>query len=92
MSNYDNTGTTGLWKNDKYEPGGKAPILKGHIYAHRDIKAGEKVAVAYWQNASDNERAPLYRGKVEDPYIPDQPTQAAQPTPSAPPVSDEIPF
>jgi hypothetical protein len=90
MSEYDNKGTASLWKNDKYEAGGKAPRLKGQVYAHRDIKAGEKISIALWDGASDNPKAPVLRGKVEDVYKAD----AGQPmaTPSAPPVSDEIPF
>ena len=95
MSEYDNTGTTALWKNDKYEAGGKAPRLKGHFFAHRDIKAGDKVSVAYWDSSSENEKAPILKGKVEDPYVGDAdqsvPMASAPATGSSLP-SDEIPF
>jgi len=92
---YDNTGTIALWLNEKYEPGGKAPRLKGHAYAHRDIKAGEKFAIAVWDSNSENERAPALRGKAEDIRASEaQSAPAPAPTPDpAPVVSDEkIPF
>ena len=92
MSNYDNTGTTALWRNDKYEAGGKAPRLKGHFFAHRDIKAGDKVAVAYWDSNSDNEKAPMLKGKVEDVYQADAGQPMQQPAPQSTQMSDEIPF
>jgi len=92
MSNYDNTGTASLWKNDKYEAGGKAPRLKGQVFAHRDIKAGEKISIAFWDGGSDNPKAPVLRGKVEDVYQADAGQPMEQPTPSAPQMSDEIPF
>jgi hypothetical protein len=91
---YDNTGTTALWRNEKYEPGGKAPRLKGHVYAHRDIKAGDKFAIALWDSNSENDKAPALRGKVEDIRKPDAQSASAPasiPDP-APVTSDEIPF
>ena len=91
---YDNTGTTALWRNEKYEPGGKAPRLKGHVYAHRDIKAGDKFAIALWDSNSENDKAPALRGKVEDlrkPEAQNAPAPASIPDP-APVTSDEIPF
>lgn len=91
---YDNTGTTALWRNEKYEPGGKAPRLKGHVYAHRDIKAGDKFAIALWDSNSENDKAPALRGKVEDIRKPDAQSASAPASipDSAPVTSDEIPF
>jgi hypothetical protein len=90
---FDNTGTTAVWRNEKYEAGGKAPRFKGHVYAHRDIKAGEKVAIAYWDSNSDNDKAPVLRGKVEDVYQADAGTPMQSQTPAANPLgNDEIPF
>lgn len=91
---YDNTGTVALWRNEKYEAGGKAPRLKGHVYAHRDIKAGEKFAIAVWDSNSENDRAPALRGKAEDMRSPEAqsaPAPASIPDP-APVTSDKIPF
>lgn len=65
MSQYDNTGQVALW-GKKPEDSEKAPDAKGHFYAHRDIKKGEKVQVALWRNESDNPKAPKMKGKVSD--------------------------
>jgi hypothetical protein len=62
---YDNKGKSALWSNDK-NGNEKAPDLKGHIYAHRDIAAGEMIELALWRNISDNPKAPSLRGMVSD--------------------------
>ena len=63
---YDNKGKVSLWKNDK--GGDKAPILRGAVFAHRDIKAGEEIAIALWKNDKGGERSPVLTGKVSDKY------------------------
>lgn len=65
---YDNKGQIALWGKDA-NAGEKAPSAKGYFFAHRDIKAGEKVEVALWNNDKrENPNAPLMKGKVSDPY------------------------
>ena len=64
MPDYDNKGQIALWKNE--DSNDKAPNAKGHFFAHRDIKAGEKIEVALWRNRSDNEKAPMMKGKISD--------------------------
>ena len=86
---YDNAGQIALWKNKTDND--KAPAAKGHFFAHRDIKAGEKIEVAMWKNPSDNENAPVMKGKVSDGQA--APTGGAAQTPSAEPFDDDdIPF
>ena len=63
----DKPGTGGVWTNDSTNP--NAPVIKGHFFAHRDIKAGEKVELALFNNESTNERAPVYKVKVQDPWV-----------------------
>jgi len=87
MTEFDNKGQIALWK----DTGGKtgAPVMKGHFYAHRDIRAGEKIEVALWHNASENPNAPSAKGKIQDPWQPEGQS-------SAPPQDDfedsELPF
>jgi len=54
---YNNDGTVALWKNDK-KGNEKAPAAKGHIYAHRAYRQGEKT------------QAPMMTGKLSDPREP----------------------
>jgi hypothetical protein len=79
---FDDTGKVALWDSKSTHP--KAPALKGHIFAHRDIAAGEKVSVGLWENEryTPGGNHPRYRGKVED--LRDAPRQepAADPAPS----------
>ena len=64
---YDNTGKVSLWKKDD-DAKESAPLLKGPVYAHRDIAKGEKLDLSLWKNDSDNPDAPLLTGKLADPY------------------------
>jgi len=94
MSQYKEDGKVALWKNDKYERGGKQPYVRGHFTAHRAIKAGEKINIALWVNQSDNEKAPAMSGMVSDPYNPNE-KQApkGRPAPAAEPdFDDDLPF
>ena len=66
---YDNRGQIALWgKREDASP--NAPVAKGHFFAHRDIKEGEKIDVALWlaDNPNGNPNAPKMKGKVSDPY------------------------
>ena len=86
MTQYDNRGKVSIWKNDNSK-NEKAPILKGSIFAHRDIKEGEMIEVALWKNESDNEKAPTLRGNISDKREPQ-----ANGGGTSQPLSDEIPF
>ena len=79
---YDNKGQIALWKNTSDHE--KAPSAKGHFYAHRDIKAGEKIEVALWRNDSDNAKAPVMKGKVSDMRVDD-----SKPGDDLPPAGDD---
>jgi hypothetical protein len=95
---YDNRGQIALWgKREDASP--NAPVAKGHFFAHRDIKEGEKIEVALWlaENPNGNPNAPKMKGKISDPYQADgnfggsQP--AAAPAPTSAPAGDlDIPF
>ena len=87
MSQYDNTGKVSLWSNETYEAGGRQPRLKGTVFAHRDLKAGEAMDIAVWDNNSENPKAPALTGKVED-----KREAPAAPAMAATPVDDSIPF
>jgi hypothetical protein len=63
---YDNKGKVSLWKVEN--GGDKAPVLRGAVFAHRDIKAGEEVSVALWKNDRGGDRAPVLTGKLSDKY------------------------
>lgn len=63
---FDNSGKVALW--DSKSDNARAPVLKGNLYAHRDIAAGEKVEVALWANEGyvEGGNKPRLRGKVSD--------------------------
>ncbi|WP_313602738.1 hypothetical protein [Rhizobium sp.] len=54
-----------------------APDHQGYFIAHRDIKAGEKIAIALWAGRQNSARS--FGGKVSDLPKP-QPSQPKQPT------------
>lgn len=64
MTDYDNRGQVALWKNESDNP--KAPVLRGTVIAHRDIREGEEVEVSLWRNESTNPKAPRLKGKIQD--------------------------
>jgi len=93
MSVNKEDGKVALWANDKYERGGKQPYVKGHLIAHRNIKAGEKISLALWVNQSENEKAPKLSGMISDPYQGDGKSVKAKPAPAAEPdFDDDLPF
>ena len=67
MQNKDKPGTGATWKNESTNP--QAPAYKGHFFAHRDIKEGEKIDLALFANDSQNERAPAYNVRVQNPWV-----------------------
>jgi hypothetical protein len=93
MSQYKEDGKVALWKNDKYERGGKQPYVRGHFTAHRAIKAGEKISIALWVNQSENEKAPNFSGMISDPYKPDEKgSPKGRQAPAAQPDFEDDPF
>lgn len=54
-----------------------APDHQGYVIAHRDIKAGEKIAIALWAGRPNSSRS--FGGKVSDLTNP-QPSKPKQPT------------
>jgi len=84
---YDNSGQIALW-GKKPDAGPNAPSLKGHFFAHRDIRAGEQIEVALWKNESENPNAPLTKGKISDKYNPGSPIHDEP----APEPTDTMPF
>ena len=82
---YDNTGKVSLWKVEN--GGDKAPVLRGAVFAHRDIKAGEEFAIALWKNDKGGERSPVLTGKVSDKYQ----AQEKKPAKGAD-FDDDLPF
>lgn len=84
---YDNSGQIALW-GKKPDAGPNAPVAKGHFFAHRDIRAGEQIEVALWNNESDNPNAPRMKGKVSDKYNPGSPIHDEP----APAPEGDIPF
>jgi len=85
---YDNSGQAALWRTNSDNP--KAPVYKGNFIAHRDIKAGEKIDMAYWANQSDNPSAPRLKGKVEDPKQPHEQAAATHAQQEAVPFDDDL--
>lgn len=65
----------------------KAPDWKGTAVAHRDIKAGEKLEIAFWQKSDT-----MLAGKVSDPR---QRTEQRQERPAPnrrDDLDDQVPF
>jgi hypothetical protein len=91
---YDNTGKVSLWVNEKHDPSGRQPRLKGKLFAHRDYSAGEEIDIALWDNSSENPKAPAMSGKLSDKYVADNNGAATSPAPAAvqAQMNDEIPF
>lgn len=67
MSEFDNSGKSALW-DKRPDAGPRAPHLRGEAYAHRDIKKGEKLELAYWPNEQyvEGGNKPHYKGKMTD--------------------------
>ena len=86
MSNFQpKPGSASLWRNESGNP--QAPVLKGNFVAHRDIKEGEEVEIAYWSNKQPkSDKSPHFTGRTSDKW---QPPQKEVPGPA---LDDEIPF
>lgn len=96
----DAPGRVVLWKSDSDNQ--NAPTLKGHLYTHRNIRAGEKIDIALWRNDRNVEGSqfPVLTGKVSDVRVRDSTgdrTHSMPPPPPPPPAAnddfdDDIPF
>ena len=73
---YDNRGKVAIWKHLNQSNNLSAPILKGTIYAHRDIREGEEIEVSLWKFDSANPKAPVLTGKIQDKFVKDQQTSS----------------
>jgi hypothetical protein len=87
--NFDNRGQVSVWKGDGSNP--KAPILKGTAVAHRNIREGEELDIAFWKNESDNPKAPTLRGKLGDKYK-KEPQRGGYTDDPGIPFDDSLPF
>lgn len=63
MSFKPKPGDVSLFENEKMGREG-APDHQGYVIAHRDIKAGEKIAIALWAGKPNSPRS--FGGKVSD--------------------------
>ena len=66
---YDNRGKVAIWKHLNQSNNLSAPILKGTIYAHRDIKEGERLDISLWRSESSSNNAPVLTGKIQDKFV-----------------------
>jgi hypothetical protein len=60
------------------------------MIAYRDIREGEEIELAFWRSASDNDRAPVLKGKATDKFVKDGGAPASTPSPTFDP--NDIPF
>lgn len=87
MSEYDDRGQVALWRSKSDNP--KAPVAKGTVVAHRDIKEGETLDIALWRNDNHNPDAPKMKGRISDRMTREQ--RGARGTPPDD-FDDPIPF
>ena len=91
MGSHNNAepGKGGLWPNSYKTEGDKKPTMTGHLFAHRDLRAGERIELAAWPHKTGGGMTL----KAQDPRVPSATTQPQ--TPSGRPVEEadaEIPF
>lgn len=67
MPQFDERGKVSIWPNRSDNP--NAPIWKGKVFAHRDIREGEEVEISLWENESDHPQAPKLKGSIKDKYV-----------------------
>lgn len=93
MSNYDNSGQIGVWKNtDKKSD--KSPDYTGHFEADRDIRKGEKIYFGLWKNEAGGDKRPVLKGKLDKPRDNNarQATRQSPPPQKAQDFDDDLPF
>ena len=91
MNDRDAPGQGAIFPNRYKEEGDKKPTLKGHVFAHRDLKAGERIELALWPHKTGGG----YSIKCSEPRSLSQEAGMQQPagTATAAPMGDDtIPF
>lgn len=49
MHERDKPGSGIVGKNKFFDPERKTPHMVGHVFAHRDLKAGERIDLSMWE-------------------------------------------
>ena len=65
--NEDYHGAAHLWKPERSSD--KAPVLKGKAAAHRDIRKGEILGIAFWKAEKKSAKSPYLTGTISDVYV-----------------------
>lgn len=91
MHERDKPGSGIVGKNKFFDAARKTPHMVGHVFAHRDLKAGERIELSLWEFKT--RPGDGYTIQAKDPRSLSQETglQPAAPT-AAPPINDDIPF
>lgn len=91
MHDRDKPGSGIVGKNKFFDAARKTPHMKGHVFVHRDLKAGERIELSMWEFKTRPGEG--YTIKCEDPRSLSQEAglQSVAPT-AAPPINDDIPF
>jgi hypothetical protein len=88
---YDNQkpGSGLVGKNKYFDAARRTPHMTGHVYAHRDIKVGERIELSLWkwQNRPDDG----FTVRVGDPRSLSEEAYGEKPAPASPTDSD-LPF
>jgi len=90
MSFDNKPGSGAIFPNKRAPENPKAPQFKGHAFAHRDLKTGERIELALWPHKTGGG----YSIKCSEPRSLSQEAGMQQPvaTATAAPPSDDIPF
>ena len=93
MANND-PGKGALFPNSYHAEGDKKPVMTGHLFAHRDLRLGERIELAAWHHKTGGGMSL----KAQDPRVPSATTQPQTPSGRASTGSgqsmadDNIPF
>ena len=90
---FNEPGKGGLFPNRYYEEGSNKPTMRGELFAHRDLKKGERIELAAWPHKT----GPGMSLKAQDPRIPEtkpvaDTARATSRRDEAPADDDTIPF
>lgn len=92
MHERDKPGSGIVGKNKFFDPARKTPHMVGHVFAHRDLKAGERIDLSMWEFKTRPGEG--YTIQAKDPRSLSQEAGMQQPaaTATAALLSDDIPF
>lgn len=93
MTEYDDRGRAVMWKRERTSK--STPSFSGEVTAHRDIRSGEKLDIAFWRNEKWTEggKQPALTGKMSDKREYVGHTTGPSPGYTPPPTLEEdIPF